>query len=61
MPQNKAQKWMPETIPDIQAALPFSLSGIDNDNGLECINRSPASRYRYPPYHLHPEPVPREK
>lgn len=35
---NKAQKWVFEALTDITADLPFSLLGIDSDNGSEFIN-----------------------
>jgi hypothetical protein len=37
---NKAQIWVMEALPDIQATLPFPLLGVDSDNGSEFINRS---------------------
>jgi hypothetical protein len=35
---NKAHKWMFEALRDITSSLPFSLTGIDSDNGSEFIN-----------------------
>ncbi|MDR1308181.1 MAG: transposase [Treponema sp.] len=37
---NKAQKWVMEALPNISANLPFSLLGIDSDNGSEFINHT---------------------
>ena len=36
--KNKAQRWVFEALLDIERSLPFSLSGIDSDNGAEFIN-----------------------
>lgn len=36
--RNKAQPWVFEALTDIAADLPFSLLGIDSDNGSEFIN-----------------------
>jgi hypothetical protein len=37
---NKAHKWVLEALPDIRAALPFPLRGLDSDNGSEFINHA---------------------
>lgn len=37
--RNKASVWVLEAIDDIRLALPFSLLGIDTDNGSEFLNR----------------------
>jgi hypothetical protein len=36
--QNKAQKWVVAALEDIGKVMPFSLLGIDSDNGSEFIN-----------------------
>jgi len=36
--QNKAQRWCFEALEDIRRSLPFTLLGVDSDNGSEFIN-----------------------
>lgn len=36
---NKAQRWVKEGVEDINDSLPFSLKGVDSDNGGEFINK----------------------
>jgi hypothetical protein len=36
--QNKAQRWVHEALVEISQTLPFSLLGLDSDNGSEFIN-----------------------
>ena len=38
--QNKAHKWTFEALADVRDSLPFSLLGIDSDNGAEFINNA---------------------
>lgn len=36
--QNKAQKWVFEALQDLRKRLPFTVLGLDSDNGTEFIN-----------------------
>lgn len=42
--KNKAQRWVFEALQDMAGAFPFTILGIDSDNGSEFIN---AQLYRY--------------
>lgn len=38
--QNRAHRWVKEQVVEIRSELPFSLLGIDSDNGAEFINKT---------------------
>jgi len=38
--RNRAHRWVKEEVVDIRSQLPFSLLGVDSDNGAEFINKT---------------------